>query len=96
MSDSRLSDPLVSDLRLCDSRLSDASCLTRVSPPRQARPAIPAVAHQRVTAVSVPAYSSPLMPYLLMDEDDVVVLPRRRTLARLSDELDDDPVLKVS
>ena len=31
-----------------------------------------------------------------MEEDDVVVLPRRRTLARLSDELDDDPVLKVS
>lgn len=42
----------------------------------------------------MPAYSSPLMPYLLMDEEDVVCLPRRRTLARLSDELDDDPVLK--
>jgi len=55
---------------------------------------MPAAAHQRLTPVSMPAYSSPLMPYLLMDEDDVVVLPRRRTLARLSDELDDDPVLK--
>ncbi|XP_043225222.1 uncharacterized protein LOC122383137, partial [Amphibalanus amphitrite] len=60
----------------------------------QARHGIPSVAHQRLTPVSLPAYSSPLMPYLLMDEDDVVVLPRRRTLARLSDELDDDPVLK--
>ncbi|KAF0287562.1 hypothetical protein FJT64_014027 [Amphibalanus amphitrite] len=59
-----------------------------------ARHGIPSVAHQRLTPVSLPAYSSPLMPYLLMDEDDVVVLPRRRTLARLSDELDDDPVLK--
>ncbi|XP_037071863.1 uncharacterized protein LOC119093082 isoform X1 [Pollicipes pollicipes] len=34
------------------------------------------------------------MPYYLWEPEDVVVLPRRRTLARLSDELDDDPVLK--
>ncbi|XP_037072351.1 uncharacterized protein LOC119093496 [Pollicipes pollicipes] len=67
---------------------------TAYSPAGSYLRSVPTVAHQRLTPVSVPAYSSPAMPYYLWEPEDVVVLPRRRTLARLSDELDDDPVLK--
>jgi len=55
---------------------------------------IPAVAHQRLSRVSMPAFSSPAMPYLLMDEDDIVVTPRRRHYGRVHEELDDDPVMQ--